>query len=186
MQNGRKKTVTVALGAAALLTLSACATDAEAEPTSGSDVTAPSATVETQPTTETTPTQDSSTNGEDGEDTDTGNSLPPGGAPRVPDEEIDPGTQGVPIETNFSDEGRIVGFNESARAQEPIRVYAPPPVPSPDGPTEPIAELSADDHVILGGREIVAALADGVWVEVRLADGYGWVESHLLEGFEGP
>ncbi|MDR5712710.1 hypothetical protein [Nesterenkonia flava] len=106
--------------------------------------------------------------------------LPPGGAERVPDEDIDPETQGEPTETSFSQAGQETGFHDSA--VEPIPVYAEPPVPG--GDTEVVAELSSDDVVLLGGREIQAAMADGTWVEVQLADGYGWVEVFVLEGFE--
>lgn len=110
--------------------------------------------------------------------------LPPGGADRIADEDIDPETQGEPTQTNFSAEGEEIGFNEWAR--ESIDIWAEPPVPGEDDEAEAVAELGADDVVRLGGREILAAQADGIWVEVELADGYGWVEAAVLEGYEGP
>lgn len=185
------------VSAAALLALSACA--AEDEPESGEEEAAAAPTGE-QPSepepaedengseddesdSDVSPTQETSPDGDTGSPE---GGLPPGGAERVADEDIDPETQGEPIETNFSNEGTEIGFNENAVDREPIEVFAEPPAASPESDTEVVAELSADDVVLLGGREIVAAMADGVWVEIELADGYGWVEDNLLEGFEGP
>lgn len=63
---------------------------------------------------------------------------------------------------------------------------APPHGPGPHEDLEVVGELTSEDQVRLGGREVRAAYADGSWVEVELADGYGWVQGHLLEGAVDP
>lgn len=187
----------VSLAAAALLALTACAEDEDPDPAGENaepDVTETAAgqpedsgQEDSEP--EDADTDDADTVGSEPEEpeeetTEAADALPPGGADRIADEDIDPETQGEPTETNFSAEGEEIGFNEWAR--ESIEIWAAPPVPGDEDQTEPVAELAADDVVQLGGREILAAQADGIWVEVELADGYGWVEAMVLEGFEGP
>ena len=192
----------VSLTAAALLALTACAEDEDPDPAGENAKPDVTDTAAQQP--EDSEPEDADTDDADADDTDTddadtvgsepeepeeetteaADALPPGGADRIADEDIDPETQGEPTETNFSAEGEEIGFNEWAR--ESIEIWAAPPVPGDEDQTEPVAELAADDVVQLGGREILPAQADGIWVEVELADGYGWVEAMVLEGFEGP
>lgn len=205
MLNGKKTMTPLALGTAALLALSACGDGDDADPDAGEEqVSVDEETVEEDPVEDET-AEDESLEDEDDSDpvvseedesdlqADPENSeveLPAGGADRVADEDIDPETQGEPTETDFSEEGAEIGFNESAAQNPPVNVYAAPPEitpeSGPDDAAEVMAELNPDDVVLLGGREIAATNADGVWVEIELADGFGWVESHLLEGFEGP
>lgn len=188
----------VSLAAVAFLALTACAENEDpdaseeaAEPDVTETVTEePDDSEPADTDTDDADTDDADTVGAESEEpaeeetTESAEALPPGGADRIADEDIDSETQGEPTETEFSAEGEEIGFNEWAR--ESIEVWAEPPVPGEEGQTEAVAELEADDVVRLGGREILAAQADGIWVEVELADGYGWVEAAVLEGFEGP
>lgn len=190
MLNGKKAMTPLAVGTAALLALAACTGEDDANAETGEDQVAAPAEEEAA---DTDPAEDEASEEEsdpDAEAEDSGTELPPGGFERIADEDIDPDTQGEPIEADFSEEGAEIGFNESAADNPPVDVYAAPPEitpeSGPDDTTEATAELSPDDVVLLGGREIAAAQADGVWVEIELADGYGWVESRLLEGFEAP
>lgn len=182
----------VSLASAALLALTACAQDDDPDPAGENaepDVTDTAAGQPEDSGPEDPAPDDADTVGSEPEEpeeetTESADALPPGGAERIADEDIDPETQGEPTETNFSAEGEEIGFNQWAR--ESIEIWAAPPVPGDEDQTEPVAELAADDVVQLGGREILPAQADGIWVEVELADGYGWVEAMVLEGFEGP
>lgn len=180
--NKKLITTPIALGAAALLALCACAEE-EADTDNGQhsspDVEEPEQ-----------PDPDDQDDGEDGdnvadpnrEDEQPDIELPPGGGERIDDEDIDPEEQGQPVNTQFSEAGETVALIETAADREPLEVYAAPPSGPGDSP-EVVAELSADQHVVLAGREISAARADGIWVEIELADGYGWIDAAVLSGF---
>ncbi len=203
MQNIRKITTTpLTFSAAALLALSACGVEEDTEPNGENEEIATPTEEQEPPEQEPTegengngeeapePTEEETEepgpeNGENGEQPDV--ELPPGGAERIAEEDIDPETQGELVEDgDFSDEGEPIGFNELAADREPIEAFAAPPASDADEDREVAAELSAEDTVLLGGREVLAARADGIWVEVQLADGYGWVEIFVLEGYEHP
>ncbi|WP_150460483.1 hypothetical protein [Nesterenkonia ebinurensis] len=170
---------TAALSAAAVLVLTACGVEDDQDTEfNGQTEEVATPTVEQE-----SPEPEENGNGEEGEQPDV--ELPPGGAERLGDDDIDPEEQGEFIaDGNFSDEGEVLGLDQLGPEHEPIEVYAAPPEgPGPHEDLEVAAELSADDQVMLAGREIYAAYADGIWVEVQLADGYGWIDAGGLEGF---
>lgn len=184
----RRLSAAAALSTAALLALSACGPDQEGEP-------APTATdqdQETPSTPEPTDTEDEATDTPETDDgaTGTGTEEPPadttetaadpepelpiGGTDRVDDADL----PGESAETYFSREGEAVGVVGTAG---PLPVLA---VPTLEGEMdEMVGEVFATDTVLLGGRERFVPESEQSWIEIQLADGYGWVQAGHLYYF---
>lgn len=163
-----RTTTVLGLAAAAVLTLTSCGGDnveiTEAE-TGGQPITPGEETTLDAPE----PTE------EPDEDEDEGG-LPPGGTDRMADEDFDESIHGEHFELYFSGEGVEVGVAGIASDDAPLEVRA-----EPYSEAEVVAELDSLDAVLLGGRERshTETEDEGIWTEVELADGYGWVPGHL-------
>lgn len=104
-----------------------------------------------------------------------GGGLPPGGADRIDGEELDPTIHGEASTRGFySEEGAEVGVAGLDPAADPLPVYA-----EPTRSSQVVGELESTDAVQLGGRERQHRDGDvlGLWTEIQLADGYGWLPS---------
>lgn len=182
MRNRVQRRTTTALGvsAAALLVLVSCggdtaemdAPDAGSAPTVTSDEeTTPE---EPEPTDEETGT-DEPDELEEPEETEDEGGLPPGGTGRMEDADFDESIHGEEFELYFSGEGAEVGVAGIA-LDDPLEVRA-----EPYSEAEIVAELDSLDAVLLGGRERshIDTEDEGIWTEIELADGYGWISGHI-------
>lgn len=168
---------------AALLTLSACGPDQEGEPAPATDQdqatpTTPEPTDTADEATETPESDDDATGTGTGTEEPTADAtdtaadpepeLPIGGTDRVDDAEL-PGESAA---TYFSREGEAVGVVGSPG---PLPVLA---VPTVEGEMdEMVGEVFATDTVLLGGRERYVPESEQSWIEIELAEGYGWVQA---------
>lgn len=116
-----------------------------------------------------------------------GSGLPPGGTARMAQEDLHKDLHGEDSELSFySDEGAGVGVAGLDPSEDRLAVYA-----EPTRSSEVTAELESLDEVNLAGRERSHREPDpetqpdetaqgsgqedvGTWVEIELADGYGW------------
>ncbi len=104
-----------------------------------------------------------------------GGGLPPGGGDRLEAGELDAAIHGEESAIGYySEEGAEVGVAGLDPAADPLRVYA-----EPTRSSEVVGELESTDAVELGGRERQHRDGEdqGLWTEIRLADGYGWLTS---------
>lgn len=166
-----------ALGLGALLALVACAPE-DADGTEDE--------VSPEPTATETVTEDPEDSAAGGEHSDPADEpdeeppaeesdLPPGGAERL--EEITEDGEAAQLPGHISAEeaeGAEAGVAGLASEDMPLEVHA---APAPDA--EVVAELGQLDAVLLGGRGWSPpedAEEEGVWTEIQLADGYGWIQ----------
>lgn len=182
MRSKALTTTTTALSAAALVALTSCGgqeveieeAEAGGEPVTPGEET----TLEAQETNEADADEDES---EESETEAPGEAeLPPGGAERMEESDFDESVHGESQETFYSEEGAEVGVAGLLPEDVPLEIHAEP---TPE--TEIIAELEPTDAVVLGGHERshVASENEGSWVEIQLADGYGWVHQDNLYYF---
>lgn len=191
---------TLSISAAMLLVLSACAPDdvdtdpepeAPAEETvtetaeaQGPDDEAPEATetVKEQPSPE---PEDTSPGPEETEQTEEPETGPPEGPPSGGVSQLDeaelPGEDATPA--HYSQAGAEVGVAGLDPDDAPLWVHA---LPGED--SDVVAELQPTDAVVLAGRErnLNTSTEDdgqGIWAEVELAAGYGWVPTAYLYHF---
>lgn len=196
----RSLSATLSISAAMLLVLSACApddveTDSEPEATTEETVTetpeaqdpddeAPEATetVKEQPSPEPQDTSPGPEETEQAEEPEPGppEGPPSGGVSQIDDAEL-PGEETTPA--HYSQAGAEVGIAGLDPDDAPREVRSPP-----GQEAELVAELQPTDAVVLAGRErnLHVSTEDdgqGLWAEVQLADGYGWVEIAPLHYF---
>lgn len=184
MRRSRLITIT-SLSSLSLLALAACNGNDDATPEPEPDQTTQTETEEPQPTatetvTEEAPEEDSAEddNGKDADPEDLeGGALPPGGAERIEDEDLDESLHGEETEMFYSDEGAEVGAAGFAPQDGPLVVHA-----APTRESDAVSELGPLDAVELAGRERHHPEDgdQGSWTEIVLADGFGWVESGQL------
>lgn len=195
MRYGQHITTTTALSSATLLALAACAPEEDLEPESDSEPqetvteteepegeldtsdpeSAETETVTEEPEDEEDPeeTEPAETDGPPDEE------LPPGGTDRMADGDIQPEVHGEIQEGgHFSEEGEEVGVAGLSGEEAPLEVWS-----EPGAEAEVVGELGSTDAVLLGGREVRHAdHQPGSWIEVELAEGYGWVNTVDTDG----
>ncbi|TLP78977.1 hypothetical protein [Nesterenkonia sphaerica] len=113
--------------------------------------------------------------GAEGEEPPEDGDVPPGGAERIPEGEFNDSVHGEETETFYSEEGSEVGAAGFAQDEGPLVVPA-----EPTADAETVGELGPLDAVELGGRERQDDTSSS-WIEVVLAEGYGWVESGQID-----
>ena len=182
MRNKALTTSTTAVSAAALLALTSCGgqgVESEEAEAGGEPITpGEETTLEAQETTEADADED------DPEESETEApaepELPPGGGERMEEGDFDESVHGESQETFYSEEGAEVGVAGVLPEDVPLEIHAEP---TPE--VEVVAELEPTDAVVLGGHERSHAASEneGSWVEIQLADGYGWVHQDNLYYF---
>lgn len=177
------------MASAGLLALTACGPQEEPEPEAEpAETETDEAQSDAEEPEESPEAAEDGDDGEGGEDDDGDSAhqesseteLPAGGTERLSEEELDPQAHGEETQTYFSDEGTEVGVAGLEEDDSPIDVHAEPAAES-----DVVAELEATDAVLLGGRERDHPdhQEAGIWKEVELADGFGWVDTGNLYFF---
>ncbi|GAA1818456.1 SH3 domain-containing protein [Nesterenkonia flava] len=174
---------TAAVGLTGLLALTACGGDEEPAPAETVTETAPAPeTVEPTGGEQDRPEDDDS--GQESEETSApeptaeaetpspGDEVPPGGIAQVPQEDL----PGEDFEMYYA-EGDELGVAGLDPDDAPLEVFA---VPGED--SEVVGGLQPTDAVTVTGRQRTGSEDPdfGIWTEVQLADGYGWVEGGLF------
>lgn len=168
MVHGTRTMGTLAGSLTLLVALASCSADADQESEEGDNESSTTDPHDTDPST-TAPEADASQRA----DARPGERTPPGGTDEVPEAEL----PGVEHEA-FSEEGDELGVAGLDPDDAPRDVYA---APAPGGDADVVGELEPTDAVIITGRQRsdVDDPDFGIWTEVELADGYGWVEGGL-------
>lgn len=176
----------VALGSSSLLLLALTACTSEDEPEPQETVTEtvgpednnaddPGPT-ETETLTEDPEEAEEPDTGEDAPESDdlSRERIPPGGAEQIADGDL-PGDE---FEMFYA-EGDELGVAGLDPEDAPLEAYA---APSPNGDAEVVGGLEPTDAVTVTGRERNDTDDPdfGIWTEVELAEGYGWVEGGLF------
>ncbi|WP_150460484.1 hypothetical protein [Nesterenkonia ebinurensis] len=184
MRYGQHITTTTALSTAGLLALAACAPEEELDPdpepqetiTETEEPEDEENAGEPDPAETETVTQDPEETEEEASEPEAAPEIgiPEGGTDRMEEADFEESLHGQEHDHPFSHEGEEVGVAGLSFADEPFQVRA-----APTSEAEVVGELGPLSAAYLGGREREhPALADGgIWREVELADGYGWVET---------